>query len=353
MAQRTGTHDINTLLANRFQSAESFGMDTIERVLQAELDAHNRVMEEALAEIAAPTTDAQSIYGSAVGGSMTEVDEYGAAPSQKATPGSTVGFPLRKKQFNIGWTRDFARLMTPRDFAIATQNAQIAHRREVILDLRRAIYGSANYTFQDRYGRVNIALTVRRFLNADGEPIPAGPYGEYYDGATETHYTAESSLTSAGLVASIRNVAEKGHGAQLQTAIALSDESTVRGLSGFVPFIDDRLLLSPEGNNPRTQVNRANIDNRRIGILDAADVWVKPWAVPSYAFTYEAGGIEKPLAYRQSESEALRGLRIAAEIDLYPLVARFMEAYYGFGVWSRTAGAVHYFGGASYTDPTI
>jgi hypothetical protein len=30
-----------------------------------------------------------------------------------------------------------------------------------------------------------------------------------------------------------------------------------------------------------------------------------------------------------------------------------MEAEFGVGVWTRTNGAMLYFGGTSYTDPTI
>ncbi len=61
----------------------------------------------------------------------------------------------------------------------------------------------------------------------------------------------------------------------------------------------------------------------------------------------------KPLAFRQREAASLQGLRIAAQLDTHPLYAQYMEAEFGVGVWTRTNGAVLYFGGASYTDPTI
>lgn len=350
MAQRTGHYTISDLLAARFTSAKEFGMDNIQQVLAAELDAHNTLMVQALAELAEPTSDAQSIYGSATGGTMVEVDEHGQAPTQKESPGSTVGFPLKLKQFNIGWTETYFLVATPADMAIKMQNAQIAHRREVLLDLKRAIFGSANYSFRDHLVD-NISVTVRRFLNADGEPIPAGPNGETYAGGSETHYTAEASLTAANLTASIRNVVEKGHGTQVKTAIALANEAAVRALTGFTPYVDAR--LRPTEGDPVTTVDHTRIDNRAIGILDASEVWVKPWAITGYAFTWDAGSSNKPLKYRQQSASALQGLRIAAELSSHPLHAQMMEARYGFGVWTRTNGAVHQFTNGTYQNPTI
>lgn len=352
MATKTGSYTIDTLLAARFTSAKEFGIDNIVPVLNAELAAHNALMVEGLSELAMVTTDAQNVYGSAVGGTMTEVDEHGAAPTQRAAPGSTVAYPLKLKQFNLGWTDRFLSRATPADLAIATQNAQIAHRKEVLLDIKRAIYGSSNYTFYDHLVD-NLSLTIRRLLNADGEPIPAGPNGEEYDGSTETHYTAEASLTAANLKASIRNVVEKGHGTNVKCAISLTDETAVRALSGFMAYVDSRLTLKSDANEATQRLDVTRVDNRAIGILDAAEIWVKPWAIANYAFTWDAGSMDKPLKMRQDNAESMQGLRIAAEFDSHPLHAQFMEAIYGFGVWTRTNGAVHYFGGGSYTDPTI
>ena len=348
----TGTYSIDTLLAARFTSAKEFGLDNIAEILNAELAAHNALVSEALMEMAEPTTDAQSVYGSSVGGNMVEVDEFGSAPSQRATPGSTVGFPLKLKQYNLGWTERFLLRATPADLAIMTRNAQVAHQRALMADMKRAIYGSSNYTFTDHLVD-NIAITVRRFLNADGEAIPAGPNGEIYDGASETHYVANSTLTAAKLKEVIVNVIEKGHGSNVKVAISTTDETAVRNLTGFVAYIDPRHTHNANTNEgvPRLDVTR--VDNRAIGTFEGAEVWVKPWAIANYAFAWDAGAAGKPLKYRQDRVQGLQGLRIAAENSSYPLYARFMEASFGFGVWTRTNGSVLYFGGASYTDPTI
>jgi hypothetical protein len=46
-------------------------------------------------------------------------------------------------------------------------------------------------------------------------------------------------------------------------------------------------------------------------------------------------------------------LTLMAEDERHPLRARAWEAEYGFGVWTRTNGAVLYTGGTSYVSPTI
>lgn len=357
---RTGTYSFEDLLANRYQSPMAFGLDNIEPTLTAELAAHNAVVESMITELAEVTTDAQQVYGAAVGGDMIEVDEFGDAPTQKAAPGSTVAFRLGRFQHNLGWTEEFMLKGTVADMAIKTRNAEIAHKKAIVRGMKRAIYRATNETFVDVLGvPANVSLTARAFLNGDGQAIPAGPNGEEYDASTETHYSAEATLTAAGLTASIRKVVLKGNGADVRTAINLADEATVRALAGFVPFVDSRLTLNGSANQPDgMRLVGSRPDNRAIGILDAATVWVKPWAVAGYAFTYDAGASDKPLKMRQEAIPSLQGLRpidpTAAGLKAHPLYAQVMEARFGFGVYNRTAGAVHEFGvDGTYTTPTI
>ena len=79
---------------------------------------------------------------------------------------------------------------------------------------------------------------------------------------------------------------------------------------------------------------------------------MKPWGIDNYAVVYDAAATPKPLAFRQRATGAT-GLNTVATIALYPWEAEYMEAEFGFGVWNRGAAAVHYFGGGTYTDPTI
>lgn len=351
MTTNVGTYDISTLLAARFQSAAAFGLDTIRQVLEADLAAHNAIVEQMVSEMCEITTDRQRKYGSSVAGEMVEVDEYGRAPTQAPVAGATVGFPLKLFQFPLGWTNKYLEVATPADLAQGVLAAQTAHLRAIQRDIKKAVYLSSNYTFNDHLID-KVDLSVKRFVNADSAVIPNGPNGETYDGATHTHYVGEASLTAGYLKAIINDVIEHGHGGAVKCAINKTDETAVRALTGFVAYPDPRIVFRAS-DTPGQTLDISRLDNRAIGIFEGAEIWVKPWAIANYVFPWDAGSPNKPLAFRQRAQTTLQGLRIAAELNTFPLIARYMEAEFGIGVWTRTNGAVLYFANATYADPTI
>lgn len=348
---QTGTYDISSLLAARFQSVADFGLDTIERILLADIATHNQIVTEMVSDLADLTTDRQRIYGSTVAGEMVEVDEYGRSPTQRALPGSTVAFPLKLFQFAVGWTRKWMETKSPADMAQLVLAGQRAHWRAIVREMKKALYVSANYTYTDHLVD-NVALAVKRLANADSAAVPDGPNGETFDGATHTHYDGEASLTAAFLTALINNVVEHGYGGAVKVAIARADEAAVRALTGFTAYVDPRVVFR-NTDTPGQTVDITRLDNRAIGIFGAAEIWVKPWAIATYLFAWDSGSPNKPLAFRQRSATSLQGLHVAGEIDAYPLHARYMEAEYGFGVWTRTNGAVLFTTNATYADPVI
>lgn len=351
MPTNTGTYDITSLQTVTDQTAAEFGLDTIQRVLEEDLAAWNQMVTEQVSELAEVTTDRQRAYGSSVGGEMQEVDEYGKAPTQKAEAGDTVGFPLRLFQFNLGWTAKYLQVATPAKLAIQTISAQDAHWRRIQKEIKRAIYGSANYTFRDHLID-NVTLNIKRFVNADGAKIPNGPNGEVFDGAVETHYLANNGWDATVLTNAINDVIEHGHGGEVKLAINKADETAVRALTGFVPYPDPRLVYRAS-DTPGQTLDISRLDNRAIGIFAGAEVWVKSWILDNYPFIWDLADPDKPLAFRQRTQETLQGLRLAAENDDYPLYVQFMESEFGAGVWTRTNGLILYVGGVSYVVPTI
>jgi hypothetical protein len=355
MATNTGTYDITSLQTVTDVSAAEFGLDTIADVLQADLDAWNQSVSDMVSEMAEITADRQRAYGTSIAGEMQEVDEYGLASTQKAEAGDTVGFPLRLMQYNIGWTAKYLQVATPAKLAIQQIAAEDAHWRRIQKEIKKAIYGSANYSFRDHLID-NVVLAVKRFVNADSAGIPNGPNGETFDGATETHYLANNGWLASALLAAINDVVEHGHGGDVVVAINQADETAVRALSGFVPYIDPRIAMqtiATTGGVPNVTVDITSMNNRRIGIFGSAEVWVKPWVLDNYPVIWDRLDPNKPLAFRQREQATLQGLRLAAENDDYPLYVKDYEAEFGVGVWTRTNGAVLYVGGGSYVNPTI
>ena len=356
MPTQTGTHDINWLLASRYQSVMDLDMDAVVAVLRADLAAHNALMLDLLGEFADVTTERQLTYGGGVGGEMVQVDEYGRAPTQRApSTAATIGLPLHKYQFALGWTETALRVRTAADIATAQLNAEGAHRRAVQRDIKRALFLSSNYTHVD-YLVDGVSLSVKRLINADSSLIPAGPNGESFDGATHTHYDFNNGLSAAAVTAAINDVVEHGWGSQVRVAIARANETAFRALTGFTAYQDPRLVFGASTTGvPDTRLDLTRMDNRAIGLFGAAEVWVKPWVPTDYLVAYDAGATDKPLAFRQREQTALQGLRIAATLSAFPLVAEYMEVEYGIGVRNRTAASVLYFaaGAVAYVDPTI
>lgn len=351
-ATRTGTLDISDLLATESVSVLEYGLDKIQAVLQADLDAHNAIVDDMMGELCDTTTDRQRRYGPAAGGEMVEVDEYGRGPTQKSKGGDTVGFPLKKFQYNIGWTADWFAMKTPADMARQQIAAQRAHVQALLKGVKQALYLPTNYTFYDMFVD-NVALSVKRLVNADGGSIPTGPNGEEFDPATHTHYDAIAAVTNAAAKALAMDVLEHHDGQDVRIAINIADETAWRALTEFKPYIDSRLIVNTASNEPTKRVDNSRINNKPIGLIGAAEVWLKPWAIANYPVAYTTEPGAKPLVMRKHPKTAMQGLRIAAEIAAHPLYAQYQEAYFGFGAWTRTAAAILRTDNGTYAAPTI
>lgn len=355
MPTNTGTYDIDSLAATKLPTtATDFGLDEIAKTLQADQAAWNATVLESVADMCDVTTDRERASGASSGGDMQQVDEYGLSSTQRITPGGNVDFPLYLFQYNLGWTAKYLQIAPPSALVAQQLAAQKAHWREIMRQIKKAIYPSANFTTRDNLID-KVELSIKRFVNADGDPIPDGPNGETFDGATHTHYDANNGWDAAELTAAINSVIEHGHGGNVKVAINKADETAVRGLTGFVAYVDPRLAVPVYSATgiPAQRLDISRLDNRAIGIFAGAEVWVKSWILDDYPFIWDAADANKPLAFRQRNQESLQGLRVAFENSDYPLYAKDMEAEFGIAVLTRTNGFVHYVGGASYVSPTI
>jgi hypothetical protein len=352
MAPKTGTLDIASLFAARNVTAVAFGLNTIERVLNADNDNYNFLVQQALRDLAETTTDRLRFAGSSIGGDMQEADEYSRIPTQKDFPGYPIGFPERKYQFAVGWTKQWEKKRSPADFATAQKAAQGADLRRIRYEIQKAIYGPTNYTFFD-YNVDNAQLPVKAFVNADAAAIQNGPNGEIFNGSTHTHYDGSATLTAAALQAEINDVVEHGYGRSVKVFINQVDAAAVQALPGFQAYPDPRVSLNANANQPNQErLDITRMDNRALGIFGQAEVWTKPWAVANYAFITDTDPESpRPLIYRQDPDS--QGLHIEAELDTFPLRAQYQEHVFGFGVWNRLNGAVLQFNNAVYSAPAL
>ena len=348
MAQ-VGTLSIDDLYAVDDANVIEFGEDRVAEALQRDLANFRDNVEEMTSEVAMFTAQRTGRYGAGQASEMMRLDEYGSAATEKQRLAGEVALPLHKFGKATGWTRDFMIQSTPKELAEQQVMIQKGYLTSLRNSVRNSIFLSANYTVRDNFvNKTN--LTIRRLVNADGEPIPSGPNGETFDGSTETHYLAVSGLTQTALEDAIDDVVEHGHGEDVRVYINKGDESGVRGFADFKPYTDAR-IINQEGT-ARQDLDQSTRNDRAIGLLNGAEIWVKPWMPANYLFTFAAGD-EPPVNIRQHPQPSLRGLRLDFEHENAVMRADQYRAYMGAGVWTRTNGAVLHVGNSTYQEPSF
>jgi hypothetical protein len=352
-SQRLGILSMQDMLRNRFQTPVQLGLDTIARSLQADLAIHNRITQDFLATFAVNTADRRRRYGVSSALKFLTADEFTRAHTQKVITGSEVEFPMEGFQAAIGWTAMFFQNRSVADMAATQVAAKVGHINSIKRRLQLAIFGATNYTFYD-YRVDDIQLDVKRFVNADGAPIPMGPNGETFNAATHTHYLFSNGLTNAGAHTLIDTVFEHHNSSGLRVYINIGDEAAWRALADFKPYTDQRIIPSVDADRAAGRLDPFNPGDRAIGIFGPAEVWVKPWGVLNYSVCLATDTDLKPLVLRTRDGGGPQLQTIATNV-LFPLQADYMESEFGFGAWTRTNGSVlyHATGAVAYVEPTF
>src|SRR6266568_3321095 len=189
---RVGLNSIDDLLEIRFRSPLELGLNNMLPVLQRDMEIHNGLTNDMVGKFADVSDDYRRVYGSSDVLEMIEADEFTRAHTQKGQTGSEVDFPMRGFQVAIGWNKAYFQRATVADMAQTQLTAQKSHIIRIQTEMNKAMYLSANFTFVD-YRDTKVSLAVKRFLNADGKPIPDGPQGQTFNASTHTHYLATAS----------------------------------------------------------------------------------------------------------------------------------------------------------------
>lgn len=346
-----GTLSISDLLANQNTIAQ-IGEDAVFQSIQTTLDAHNSIMRETLSDLVEISTDRLRRFGGSDNMLLDEIDEFGTPDAQKMMPGQNVGFPLKLFGVAVQWTRKYMQTATGAELAAQFVAAQDGDARAIILQIKKALFGPTNSTVLDRLVQNALSLPVKALVNADGAALPPNPIdGSIFNAATHTHYLGTGSFVAADLTALITTVLEHYGRGEARVYINTAQEAAVRAFTGFVAYIDPRVIAATTGAVAQGSLDVSNLYNRRIGLYGGAEIWVKPWVPANYVFAFVAGA-PKPLVMRERFA-GTGDLVIAAEDEEYPLRARFLEREFGIGVWNRTNGACLYLSNATYAAPTL
>jgi hypothetical protein len=302
---------LDTLATLNNTTVAQLGEDTAFAAVDAALAAHNAIMTDLMDSLVERTTDRLRRYGGPASMQMDEMDEMGTPDAQKLAAGSNVGFPLRLYGGSLQWTRKAFQNMMASEFAAQVTGMMDADKNVVIRQIKRAIYTPTNSnSYADRLID-GVTLPVKALVNADSAPIPLGPNGETFNAATHTHYLFSASFIAANLSSLISTVTEHYGNGNIIVCINQADEAAVRAFTGFVAYIDPRLMNLTTAVTARDSLdNLVNIYNRRIGLYQGAEIWVKPWVLAGYPFCYLEGQ-PKPLVMRTRPSSRTRSIPCA------------------------------------------
>lgn len=345
-----GTLSVTDLLATNQQSVAEVGEQDIFQSINALFAAHNALLQQKLGDFVDVSTDVQRRYGGVDTMTFDELDEFGRADAQKVAAGDTVAFPLRRRGTALQWTRTWFEEHTAAELMAQVTASMDADARMVDRDIKRAIFTSTNSTFVDRLVN-NVSLGVKALVNADSASIPPDPYGNTFNVATHTHYTAINGMTEASVVALVENVIEHFAAGSPQLYINRAQETAVRAFTGFVAYLDARVVPGSAVTTAQGALSPMGLYDRPIGLFNGAEVWVKPWIPASYLFAWVRGQ-DVPLVMR-IRRPGTGQLELEYDDETHPLRARGVARKYGIGVWSRINGAVLYIASGTYAVPVF
>jgi hypothetical protein len=339
---------LDTLAAGTTQTVVAFGEDRAFDAIEAAANVHNAQMNELLAGFVERSTDRLRRYGGAASMAMDELDQFGTPDAQKVTAGSNVAFPLKRYGLAVQWTRMAFLTMLASELAAQFTAALDADRNAIIREIKRALFTPTNTTFTDRFVD-NVDLGVKALVNADSAPLPLGPNGEVFNGATHTHYLGTAAFVAADLTALITTVIEHYGAGEVMVYLNQAQEAAVRAFTGFTAYVDPRIILASTSQGAVGALDVINIYNRKIGIFGGAEIWIKPWMPANYAFAWVRGQAV-PLVMRVRD-DVNGNFGVLFDDESHPLRARGVGREFGVGVWQRINGAILQTNGATYATP--
>lgn len=289
--------------------------------------------------------------------------EYGRPDPQRAdTEGHML--PLLSYDRALGWTWDYlrkARMEQVRaDIADAIKDARDKWRVSILTRLLKRGDDSGAAKGLGSSGYSPGFATAAASTSVDYTPPAYG--GTSFDSDHEHYVGIGGGVFTAAVFTDAKNeLREHGHEPPYEFIIGTSDESTVRGLTGFVPVDESLVRYGAMQDRATLPVNADSNGSYYIGAINDFGVRVVRGVPQYYGFAwkpYGANSQRNPLRIRVQKGDPLRPL-VRAFPDprsgagaVYPLQYMMLFTEFGVGVMDRTNGTARYVNNATWADGT-
>ena len=291
--------------------------------------------------------------------SMVAHTEYGRPDPERAERAGHM-LPLKKWDHMLGWTADYleeARMADiEADLAMAVEAATNRWRMSLLgrLFKRGDESGAAN-----GLSATGLSPGFATAAASTGVDFVPPSYGGTTFTANHEHYVsiAGGAFTAAVFQDAKAELQEHGHEPPFEFIIGPSDETTVSGLTGFVPV--NEALINQAITSATTQFAGTSIMGKRpIGAIESFRVWVVPGVPQYYGFGWKSYGRNSqrnPLIVRLpagSTAPRLMMYRDHNNPGIYAIQNLMTQMAFGVGVGDRTNGTPRYVNNANWADGT-
>lgn len=306
------------------------------------------------------TDEPSTEYAVGASNGFEQHTEYGRPDAKRA---ETTGhmLPLAAYDRRLGWTWDYLRkarmVQVEADVADAIKDARDLFRVRVLTRvLKRGDDSGASLGLGSSGLSPGFATTA---VSTGVDFIPPTYGGTSFDNTHEHYVGITGAAHTLVLFQDARDeLEEHGHVPPFTYIAGPTEETTIKGLTGFVTAADPMVRYGAlQDVAIRPQVYGAN-GVKFIGTLEGFDIWIVRGMPQYYGFGYKSYGVNSqrnPLRVRvmEGQSLAVQGIPdpLAGNAN-YPLQNLMLFAEFGVGVGDRTNGTARYTNSATWADGT-
>lgn len=344
MADNAVAYGFQSLTGLWTDRVTTVGGTRIAEAVAASLEEYNRSVDALMGDMVQRTTDRTRKFLIPSSGDMQPIDEWGNPLPVKHAGSYDVGFPIQGAGTAWGDNRVSRELMTVEEANRNTIEAMKMDARWIRRHLMAAVLDNTTWTFGDPQGDI----TIQPLANNDTVKYPQTTG----DTATAQHYTAGTGVFTQAQVATMRDLLQTypNNSGDVVVYVASDLVDDVEAMTGFVPVADPDVMVGSATAQLVTSRIDPGFGDLVIGKVERC--WIVEWRYLPNGYAIARIGNRPFVAMREYPAAALQGLFAEQHSSDGNLREMRLLRYAGFGVFDRTAAAVHQAGTATYTIPS-